>query len=245
MQQSPSVTKYPSPAHVLGIHGSSPTNAFGMPYTPRRPLWAVENEPGSYGQSVESPPKPPLGANHSPKHFYGILPTAAAISYTSSTTTARAAAPAQASDNAIASAPAPRNGITFASTFESASTAFDDAIASKPANVCSPTPEPTTVSKKAGKHTLAKAQGEKRRQKGGGKGSRSGQGNRRMAGDSDKEVEQLNSDQKAKAAVSITEKIWTDEQKTIVIKYITSPDIWKKFRSAKASVFQHVCTSFN
>lgn len=73
-----------------------------------------------------------------------------------------------------------------------------------------------------------------------GKGSRSGHGNRRELGVSDAEVEKLTKEQLTNASVTRPDRSWTDEQKVLVVKHITSPEVWREFRSKKAIVFQEV-----
>ncbi|KAF6743845.1 hypothetical protein DFP72DRAFT_1177558 [Ephemerocybe angulata] len=84
-----------------------------------------------------------------------------------------------------------------------------------------------------------------------GAGTRSGAANRRAKGTSDDEVEKLTPDQKKAAALKLpavkpeAEKAdegvrigsLGDDQKVQIVKYVTQPEVWAKFRLAQSNVW--------
>jgi hypothetical protein len=83
---------------------------------------------------------------------------------------------------------------------------------------------------------IAKKKPSKRKK---GAGSKSGPLNRQKKGGSDEEIQELKPAQIKKAADNIKEQ-WTDDEKTLVVKYITSEKVWKDFCTSKAKDFIHV-----
>ena len=62
--------------------------------------------------------------------------------------------------------------------------------------------------------------------------------NRRAKGGSDDEIKELTNDQKKVADPIKTQ--WTDEDKMMVVRYITLEKVWKNFRATKAKDFIYV-----
>jgi len=102
---------------------------------------------------------------------------------------------------------------------------------------------------KRDKSTPAKAVGagrEKRATKSKkGLGSKSGVLNRREAGGSDDEVELLEPEDIKEAGIVRNRSVWTDADKLIVVRYITSEKVWKDFKVKQAKEFIDVSLSTN
>ena len=77
-----------------------------------------------------------------------------------------------------------------------------------------------------------------------GKGTWSGCANHRDEGLSNTEVAKLITEQSADADVALLLDKWIEKQKHTVVEYITSIEVWSKFKSTKAVVFQKVSTFY-
>ena len=111
---------------------------------------------------------------------------------------------------------------------------------------------PSRAKKSMNVETPAKTPAPSSKKRAAGKGSKSGEGNRRDGGDSDEEIAKLTKAQMDAAAVKIDMKDikpenprgLSEKDKLAAVQYIVAPEQWPDFRLTQATIFIHVSLTF-